>query len=135
MSIDAIAAVTAYVRSCFARMGGAEAHFYMTVPAMHDVEPVRRALGYGRIDLFGGSCGATAAQAYLRLYPRSVRSLVLDRVSLLGVHVYEVSARNAEQALDAQLARCAATPSCARAFTGARAELAVLRVRRRHSSA
>ena len=122
VSIDAIAAVTAYVRSCFARIG-AEARFYTTVPAMHDIEAVRRAFGYGRIDLFGGSYGATAAQIYLRLYPRSVRSLVLDGASLLGVHVYEVSARNAQRALDTELARCVATPSCARAFTGTREEL------------
>ena len=122
MSIDATAAVTAYVRSCFARIG-AEARFYTTVPAMHDIEAVRRAFGYGRIDLFGGSYGATAAQIYLRQYPRSVRSLVLDGASLLGVHVYEASARNAERALDTELARCAATPSCARAFTGTREEL------------
>ena len=122
VSIDATAAVTAYVRSCFARIG-AEARFYTTVPAMHDIEAVRRAFGYGRIDLFGGSYGATAAQIYLRQYPRSVRSLVLDGASLLGVHVYEVSARNAQRALDTELARCAATPSCARAFTGTREEL------------
>ena len=122
VSIDATEAVTAYVRSCFARIG-AEARLYTTVPAMHDIEAVRRAFGYGRIDLFGGSYGATAAQIYLRQYPRSVRSLVLDGASLLGVHVYEVSARNAERALDTELARCAATPSCARAFTGTREEL------------
>ncbi len=128
VSIDDTAAVAAYVRSCFARLG-AEARHYTTVPAMDDVEAVRRALGYGRIDLFGGSYGATAAQVYLRLHPRSVRSLVLDGASLLGVPVLEVSARNAERALDTELARCAATPACARAFTRTRAELNTLLAR------
>jgi hypothetical protein len=59
VSIEDTAAVTAYVRRCFARIG-AEARFYTTAPAMEDIEAVRRALGYGRIDLFGGSYGATA---------------------------------------------------------------------------
>ncbi|MGZ4400778.1 MAG: alpha/beta fold hydrolase [Gaiellaceae bacterium] len=123
--VEDTAAVAGYVRRCFARVGP-EARLYTTAPAMGDIEAVRRALGYGRIDLFGGSYGATAAQIYLRLYPRSVRSLVLDGASLLGVPVYERSAPNAEHGLDAQLARCAAAPLCRLTFPDTRAELATL---------
>ena len=128
VSIEDNAAVAKYVRSCFAHVG-AEARFYTTAPAMDDIEAVRRALGYGRIDVFGGSYGATAAQIYLRLHPRSVRTLVLDGASLLGVHVYELFAPNAERALQGQLARCAAAPLCGRAFTRTRAELTSLLAR------
>ena len=67
--VEDIGAVAAYVRRCFARIGPA-ARQYTTAPAMDDIEAVRRALGYGRIDLFGGSYGATAAQIFLRLHPR-----------------------------------------------------------------
>ena len=88
-----------------------------------DLETVRRTLGYDKIDLYGGSYGATLAQAYVRRYPDSVRSVVLDGGSLPDVRIYDVSARNAERALDAQLARCAAAPACARAYPHPRRQL------------
>jgi len=116
-------AVAGYLRRCFARLD-ADPRLYTTSVAADDLELVRRTLGYGKIDLFGGSYGATLAQAYARRYPESVRSVVLDGGSLPDVRIYDVSARNAEQALDAQLARCAAAPACARAYPHPRRQLA-----------
>ena len=128
VSVQDAAAVAAYVQRCFARVGP-EARQYTTGPAMEDIEAVRRALGYGRIDLFGGSYGATAAQIFLRLHPKSVRSVVLDGASLLDVPVYERLAANAERGLDAELARCAAASLCGRRFPHTRAELTTLLAR------
>jgi pimeloyl-ACP methyl ester carboxylesterase len=119
------AAVAAYVRRCFARLGK-EVRLYTTAVAMDDLEAVRRALGYDRIDVYGASYGATAAQVYLRLHPHSVRTLILDGGSLLHVPIYESLAANAERALRAQLARCSAEPACRRAFPRTRSELAAL---------
>ena len=115
-------AVTGYLRRCLARLD-ADSRLYTTSVAADDLEIVRRTLGYGRIDLFGGSYGATLAQAYVRRYPESVRSVVLDSASLPEVRIYDVSARNAERALEAQLARCAAAPACARAYPHPRRQL------------
>ncbi len=126
--IDDSAAVAAYVRRCFARLAG-DPRFYTTAVAMDDLDAVRRALGYGRIDVYGGSYGATAAQIYLRRHGESVRTLVIGSASLLNVPLYERSARNGERALRAQLARCAAEPACRRAFPNTRAELAALLAR------
>ncbi|HST19092.1 MAG TPA: alpha/beta fold hydrolase [Gaiellaceae bacterium] len=125
---DDAAVVTSYLRRCFARLGAAPT-LYTTSAAADDLEAVRHALGYGRVDLFGGSYGATLAQVYLHRYPDSVRSAVLDGASLLDVSLYERSAANAQHALDAELARCAATPACQRAFPHERQELAVLLTR------
>jgi len=116
------AAVAGYLRSCFPHRP-AEAQLYTTSLAADDLEAVRRRLGYGRIDVYGGSYGATLAETYLRQFPRSVRSVVLDSASLPNVRLYERSARNAELALEALFARCAATPACRRAFPQPRAEL------------
>jgi pimeloyl-ACP methyl ester carboxylesterase len=116
------AAVTGYLRECFARLD-TDPRLYTTSVAADDLERVRRALGYGRIDLYGGSYGGTLAQAYLRQYPESVRSVVLDSASLPDVRIYDVAARNAERALDAQLARCADVRTCARAFPQPRRQL------------
>jgi pimeloyl-ACP methyl ester carboxylesterase len=110
-----VRAVTDYVRACLARVR-ADPRLYTTSAAAADLEAVRRALGYGKIDLYGGSYGATLAQAYASRYPRWVRTVVLDSASLPGVRVYDVSARNAGRALDEIFARCAAAPPCARAY-------------------
>jgi pimeloyl-ACP methyl ester carboxylesterase len=121
-------AVTAFLRQCFARLT-ANPRLYTTSVAADDLEAVRRALGYGKIDLFGGSYGATLAQAYVRRYPRSVRSIVLDSGSLPHVRIYDVAARNAEGALDTLLARCADTPACAHAYPDSRRQLSDLLAR------
>jgi pimeloyl-ACP methyl ester carboxylesterase len=117
------AAVAAYVRRCLARFGG-EARLFTSEAAAEDIERVRQALGYGRIDVYGGSYGATLAQWYLRLHPGSVRTATLDGGSLGSTRVYELAARNAELALRATIARCHARRSaCLRAFAEPRAEL------------
>ena len=115
-------AVTGYLRDCFARLD-ADPRPYTTSVAADDLETVRRVLGYGKIDLYGVSYGATLAQAYLREHPKSLRSVVLDSGSLPAVRIYDVSARDAERALDAQLARCAAMRACARAYPHPRRQL------------
>ncbi len=119
------AAVTTYLRRCFARVGG-RPELSTTAVAADDLDAVRRALGYGRIDLVGASYGATLAQAMLRQHPDAVRTAVLDGASLPGVHVFEAEARNAEHALDAVLARCAALPACRRSDSSPRRELTQL---------
>jgi pimeloyl-ACP methyl ester carboxylesterase len=122
------AAVTGYVRRCLRSLRG-EPQLDTTSVAADDLEAVRRALGYGRIDLYGGSYGATLAQVYLRRHPASVRTVVLDSGSLPDVRLYDVSPRNAERALDAQFARCAAQPACAHAYPHPRRQLSALLTR------
>jgi pimeloyl-ACP methyl ester carboxylesterase len=124
-------AVTGYLRRCFAALHG-KARLDTTSIAASDLEAVRRKLGYGKVDLYGGSYGATLAQAYLHLYPGSVRSVVLDSGSLPDVRIYDESARNAERALDEQLARCSRERACRRDYPHPRRELAVLLARSPH---
>jgi pimeloyl-ACP methyl ester carboxylesterase len=122
-------AVSSYLRRCFARLGGGTRRL-STEAAAADLERVRQELGYGRVDLYGSSYGATLAQVYLRRFPRAVRTATLDGASLESTPVYELAGRNAERALQAQIARCLAQPACARAFPDTRAELT--RVLARH---
>ena len=125
---DDAAAVAGYLRRCFAHLHG-DPRLDTTSVSADDLEAVRRALGYRKIDLYGGSYGATLAQAYLHAYPDSVRSVVLDGGSLPSDRVYDLSARNAERALDLLLARCARAPACHRDYPRTRAQLAELLTR------
>lgn len=47
-------------------------------PAVDDLDDVRAALGYERINLWGGSYGTRAALIYARRHPEHVLSVVLD---------------------------------------------------------
>src|SRR5690606_37824369 len=48
-----------------------------------DIELLRRTLGLGRVQLFGGSWGSTLALAYASRYPGNVSELVLRGIFLL----------------------------------------------------
>jgi pimeloyl-ACP methyl ester carboxylesterase len=89
---------------------------YTTSIAVRDLDTVRKALGYERINLYGGSYGTRVAQHYARRYPKATRTLILDGVinpeQVLGPAI----AIDAERALDRILERCSKDASCAKAF-------------------
>jgi pimeloyl-ACP methyl ester carboxylesterase len=112
------------IRSCIA---GLHANYaaYTTANAARDIEQVRLALGYGKINVWGGSYGTRLGQAYARAYPDQLRALVLDGVAAPD-QVIPAGGRDSQAALEALFRQCAAEPSCQRAFPAVRAEFAAL---------
>lgn len=94
---------------------------YTTPIAMDDLDRVREAMGYERINLWGGSYGARAALVYMRRHPERVRSAVLDGVAPLSLRVPAEFPRTAQASLDLLLEDCAKDRACA-----ARGDLASL---------
>ena len=90
--------------------------FYTTSVAMDDLDEVREAMGYDKINLAGYSYGATAAQYYLRQYEDHVRTVFLYGGSLLDVPVFERWALNSQQALNRIINLCMADPDCQAAY-------------------
>ena len=90
--------------------------FYTTSEAMDDLDDVREALGYDKINLVGYSYGATAAQYYLRQHEEHVRTATLGFSSLLDVPVFELWAQNSQRALNLIFEHCMADPACHTAF-------------------
>jgi pimeloyl-ACP methyl ester carboxylesterase len=99
---------------------------YTNDTSVDDVEEVRAALGYGKLNLFGASGGSRAAQVYLRRHPESVRSLVLWGVLPLDERGPFPMARNAQWALDGLLAECQEDAGCRAAFPRLRDEVAAV---------
>ncbi|MDF2775067.1 MAG: Hydrolase, alpha/beta hydrolase fold family [Geminicoccaceae bacterium] len=89
---------------------------YTTTIAAHDLDEVRAALGYERINLSGGSYGTRAAQEYIRRYPSRVRAATLFGLVPPSEHMPQHFARDAQAALDAVIAECAADAPCRAAF-------------------
>ena len=78
----------------------------------NDLEQVRLALGYGKMNLFGGSYGTRAAQIFMRAYPQSVRTAYLGSVVPIDVMTPLTMAKSAQVALDNTLDACAAESAC-----------------------
>lgn len=101
----------------------------------HDTETWRRALGYETLDLWGGSYGTRAALVYLRMYPASVRSVILEGVVPFGFLQPRDYARDTDAALAGLFARCRADADCNAAFPNVAAELRTVADRIRQAPA
>ena len=86
----------------------------------NDLEQVRRALRYGRLNLFAGSYGTRAAQAYLRQYPQSVRTAYLGSPVPIDAGGPLDFARTEQTALDHMFDSCATEAACRAAFPNLR---------------
>jgi pimeloyl-ACP methyl ester carboxylesterase len=101
-----------------------------TAAAARDLDQVRKALGYNKINIYGGSYGVSMGLAYLQRYGTHVRTAVFYSGSLLDVPLWQLTPLHAQQAFDQLARRCAATPACARAYHPA-ADLATVASRLR----
>src|SRR5688572_23053514 len=100
---------------------------YTTSIAVRDLDEVRRALGYQKINLFGNSYGTRVAQHYARRYPGSTRTLILDGVVNPEVILGPAIAIDAERALERILKRCSGDAACTKAFKDPAADYRALR--------
>ncbi len=106
-------------RECLDALPG-DPRYYTTSVAVKDLDAVREALGYERLDLYGVSYGTRVAQHYLRRYPDRVRTVVLDGVVPADLPLGPGIALDAQAALDMAFARCEADESCASRFSDLR---------------
>jgi pimeloyl-ACP methyl ester carboxylesterase len=85
---------------------------FTTSLAMQDLEAVRRHLGYGVIDLIGGSYGTRAALEFARLFPDSVRRIVIDGVAPADMVLPVSGPLDFKAALQRMLALCTTDDAC-----------------------
>jgi pimeloyl-ACP methyl ester carboxylesterase len=105
------------IRACRHDLEGhADLRFYTTTLALADIDEVRHALGYGKINLYGISYGTLSALEYLRRYPDRVRSVVLAGVVTPAAKLPLQFAKGAQLAMDRLVEDCAADESCHTAF-------------------
>jgi pimeloyl-ACP methyl ester carboxylesterase len=117
-------ALRAAVRHCLASVKRDPRHD-TTAAAARDLDQVRKALGYNKINIYGGSYGVTMGLAYLQRYGAHVRTAVFYSGSLLNVPLWQLVPAHAQQAFDQLARRCVAAPACARSYHPA-ADLAAI---------
>ncbi|UQA63335.1 alpha/beta hydrolase [Polyangium aurulentum] len=102
-------------RACLGRYD-ADPRFYTTPIAMDDLDEVREALGYEKLNLWGISYGTRAALVYMRQHPEHVRTTMLDGVAPMNLLLPLYMPRDGQRALDLLFAHCEKDAGCARAF-------------------
>jgi len=113
------------VRSCHAALApSADLKLYITSIAMADLDEVRAALGYEKINLYGISYGTLAALQYLRQSSKRVRALALAGVATPAAKLPLHFAKGAQAALDKLIRDCAEEEGCHAAFPNLQADFA-----------
>jgi len=102
----------------------ADLRHYTTPEAMDDLDDVRRALGYDKVDVVGGSYGSRAGLIYLRRHGENVRAAVLWGPAPLANTLPLYHARSGQRALDRIFEQCAGEEACGKAFPDLRGEFA-----------
>jgi len=109
-------------KECAEALDG-DTRFYTTTDGMRDYDAVRQAMGYEKINLLGISYGTRSAQVYLRMFPGSVRSLVLDSVIPMQLALGQEHAPMLDRAVSAVFDDCRADTSCNELFSSNETDL------------
>jgi pimeloyl-ACP methyl ester carboxylesterase len=105
------------IRACRAELEKiADLKLYTTTIAMDDMDEVREALRYDRINVYGGSYGSTATLAYLRQYPKHVRTIAVFGVAPFTAKIPLSFSKGVQGAIDRLFADCAADSACHTAY-------------------
>jgi pimeloyl-ACP methyl ester carboxylesterase len=103
------------MRDCVEKYKSA-APFYTTWHAVKDLDAVRAALGYKKINLWGVSYGTRVALEYSRQFGDNTRSMILDGVAPTAIALPKYSSRDMLAALTAVSNECMAQPDCAEQY-------------------
>ncbi len=85
---------------------------FNTAANVHDLEYLRKALGYEQWNLWGRSYGSRVALEAMRIFPDPIRSVVLDGPSPPNVTKWTPDAGNFLDILNHRLADCKSDPQC-----------------------
>jgi pimeloyl-ACP methyl ester carboxylesterase len=101
------------VAACATQLGAADGD-YATGEVALDTDALRAALGYDKVDYYGGSYGGVDATAYATRFGRHVRSLILDSPQgPVGLMPFESESHQAHAVLDEVSLECSRSPTCA----------------------
>lgn len=114
------------VRECLEQLE-ADPRQYVTPLAVADLEEVRAALGYDKLNLWGGSYGTRVALEYLRRHGKHVRTVTLDGAAPATMKLPLSFVADGEAALKQMLDACDAQVRCRSTYPDLRAAIAALR--------
>jgi pimeloyl-ACP methyl ester carboxylesterase len=114
------------VTKCLAKLD-ADPRQYVTSIAMEDLDEVRAALGYDKVNLWGGSYGTRAALEYIRRHGEHVRSAVLDGVAPATMKLPLSFVADGDAALARLIEACDEEAACRKTYPDLRVMITSLR--------
>lgn len=101
----------------------ADLRLYSTPVAVQDLDQLREALGYERVNLYGTSYGTRAAMVYARAFPDRVRTMILKGVAPPSMVLPVTFAEDTQRSMELLFEDCANDARCAAAFPTLRADV------------
>src|SRR5204862_6914532 len=103
------------VRDCLASLD-AYPRQSATTTTVADLDEVRAALHYPRVNLWGGSYGTRVGLEYIRRHPDRVRTATLDGVAPAGMKLPLSFVADGDAALKRLIDACMAEAACKRSY-------------------
>lgn len=98
---------------------------YNSENAIRDFDAVRESLGHQQINIYGGSYGTRAGLVYMRMFPASLRGVVLDSVGPIEVPI-GLFGQSIARSFSLLLEHCNEESACQSAFPNLEVEFAAL---------
>jgi pimeloyl-ACP methyl ester carboxylesterase len=89
---------------------------YNSYENAHDINDIRIALGYEKINLYGVSYGTLLAQHAMRLHPGMLRSVIIDSVVPTSINFITEVPQTQDRSLRALFSACQADRECATSY-------------------
>jgi pimeloyl-ACP methyl ester carboxylesterase len=102
------------ITDCIAQFTG-DLSQYNSENAIRDFDAVRAALDHKKINIYGGSYGTRAGLVYMRMFPESLRSVVLDSVGPIEVPI-GLFGQSSAQSFNLVLEHCQQEEVCHNAY-------------------
>ena len=114
------------VVQCLAKLD-ADARLYVTSIAVEDIDEVLAALGYDKVNLWGGSYGTRMGLEYLRRHGERVRTVVLDGVAPATMKLPLSFVADGDAALQRLVEACEGEVRCRQVYPELRQTIAAVR--------
>jgi len=102
------------VKDCISQFKG-DVSQYNSENAIRDFDAVRAALGHEQINIYGGSYGTRAGLVYMRMFPQSLETVILDSVGPIEVPI-GMFGQSGARSFNLMLENCRNNEPCYQAF-------------------
>lgn len=116
------------LRECHQRLteAGIDLSAFNSLENAHDIEAIRRVLGYETYNFYGVSYGTLLGLHVLREHPEHLRSVILDGVLPTDINFITEIAASKERAFNAMFEYCLSDPACRVEYPGLEDRLAAI---------
>ena len=115
------------INACVTQFKGDSTQFN-SENAIRDFDAIRAALGHKKLNIYGGSYGTRAGLVYMRLFPESLETVILDSVGPIEVPI-GMFGKSGARSFDLLIENCEKDNTCKQAFPNLAEEFQAVKAR------